>query len=312
MDNFYNLHDRALRAIAGRPLPDVIIRTRAIVGPPLENLEGEAHDGLAALKKGVRPTAQQVAALEAIIRSMRPSLLSNSGQVDPLPAEAEPVFADWSRFLQHVLPHLYTIGRIDRVSRNALPAEPYGTGFLIAPDLVLTNRHVVTLLSGGTDIINAGDAEVRFRYEYNAPDEAAVQVAGVARFHDEEDAAVLRLASSEQLRDRTPLPWSKAPPRVSDALSVIGYPSRDKRNPLFADRIFGDKLDVKRIAPGELIGARHSAIYHDCSTLGGNSGSPVVDMKSGLVVGLHRDGAFLARNEAVSATALQSFISRPT
>jgi endonuclease G len=91
---------------------------------------------------------------------------------------------------------------------------------------------------------------------------------------------------------------------------VVGYPSEESRNrnPLFVDTIFGGKLSVKRLAPGEFIGSKRGALFHDCSTLGGNSGSPVVEMTTGAVVGLHRDGSFLARNEAVGTEVLGDFV----
>jgi len=310
MDAYNDLYNRALRAIAGRPLETVVERTRAIVGPPLKDLEGDAQAGLAALKQGIKPTSAQVAALQAIVRSMRPSALSRAGIVDSLPPEAQPVFPSWPDFAQLIVPHLYTVGRVDRKSGGALPPDPYGTGFLITPELFLTNHHVVTQLSGGTDVVNSGEAEIRFVQEYNSPDEAAVPVIEVLRFHEEEDAAILRLAPTKILEERKPLSWSNALADAGDHIAVVGYPFPDStRNPLFVDQIFGaNKLGVKRLAPGELIGARKGIIYHDCSTLGGNSGSPVLDMKNGSVVGLHRDGYFLARNEALSAAALQEFV----
>jgi S1-C subfamily serine protease len=272
-------------------------------------LEGDARDGLEALKRGKKPTAQQVAALQAIIRSMRPSALSRGGSIDPLPAEATPVFPNWPGFVAAITPHLYTIGRVDRIRSGALAPDPFGTGFLLPSGLFLTNHHVVTLLSGGTDVINPGEAEVRFVQEYNAPDEAAVPVIEVCQFHEEEDAAILRLERDPRLDGRKPLSWSTAPLNESDQIVVVGYPSLDTiRNPLFASTIFGGRLNVKRLAPGEMIGSRRGALYHDCSTLGGNSGSPLVDIKTGAVVGLHRDGYFMARNEAVSAGALQGFV----
>jgi S1-C subfamily serine protease len=309
MEPYNNLHARALRAIAGRPLDTIVVQTRAIVGPRLQNLEGDAHDGLEAFKKGRRPTAQQVAALQAIVRAMRPSALSHEGKVDALPPEAQPVFADWTAFVASIVPHLYTIGRVDRKAKGVKPPDPYGTGFLLTPDLFLTNHHVVTKLSDGIDIIDPGDAEVRFVQEHGAPDEPAVPVMEVHRFHQDEDAAILRLAPSKELEKRKPLPWSTTPLADSVHVVVVGYPSADSRNPLFIDTIFGGKLSVKRLAPGEFIGTKRDAVFHDCSTLGGNSGSPVVDMKAGAVVGLHRDGSFLARNEAIGADALRDFVS---
>ena len=298
-----------MRAIAGRPITTVVEKTRAIVAPPLKDLEGEAQAGLAALKTGHRPTANHIAALQAIVRAMRPSCLSNAGVIDPLPDMARPVFSEWPDFSRDIAPYLYTVGRVDRKRASPLPADPYGTGFLVSDDLFLTNHHVVTQLSGGTDVINSGDVEIRFIQEYNAPDEPAVPVVGVSEFHPDEDAALLRLSPTSELRTRKPLRWSENALAESSHVAVVGYPFPDtSRNPLFMEQIFGNKLGVKRLAPGEVIGGRKSSIFHDCSTLGGNSGSPVVDTKTCSVVGLHRDGFFLARNEAIGTDVLRDFV----
>jgi len=308
MEIYNDLYGRALRAIAGRPINTIVARTRAIVGPRLQNLEGDAHDGLAALKGGQRPTAQQVAALQAIVRAMRPSVLSREGKLDALPTEAEAVFPKWEAFVALILPHLYTIGRVDRKATGVKPPDPFGTGFLLTPDLFLTNHHVITQLTDGTDTIDPGSVEVRFVQEYGAPDEPAVSVAEIYGFHPDEDAAILRLAPSATLQNRKPLSWSTTLLADSANIVVVGYPFADSRNPLFVETIFGGRLGVKRLGPGEFIGTKRGAIFHDCSTLGGNSGSPVVEMTTGKVVGLHSDGAFLARNEAVGAEALQDFV----
>jgi endonuclease G len=53
-----------------------------------------------------------------------------------------------------------------------------------------------------------------------------------------------------------------------------------------------------------------AAFDHDCSTLGGNSGSPIVSLKTGYVVGVHREGFFLERNVAVRSNCIQSFVSK--
>jgi V8-like Glu-specific endopeptidase len=45
---------------------------------------------------------------------------------------------------------------------------------------------------------------------------------------------------------------------------------------------------------------------HDCSTLGGSSGSPVLDAATGLVIGVHKSGMFAVRNGAVASAALFS------
>ena len=41
-------------------------------------------------------------------------------------------------------------------------------------------------------------------------------------------------------------------------------------------------------------------MFHDCSTLGGVSGSCVVDLDSNQVIGLHFAGLYMQYNEAVA------------
>lgn len=46
-------------------------------------------------------------------------------------------------------------------------------------------------------------------------------------------------------------------------------------------------------------------LTHDCSTLGGNSGSAVVDLDTHQVVGLHFGGKYLTGNSAHVLSTLQ-------
>ena len=71
---------------------------------------------------------------------------------------------------------------------------------------------------------------------------------------------------------------------VGRKVYVIGYPAWDGRrnDPEPMRRIFSEIYNVKRLQPGEISGATVEAfeIFHDCSTLGGNSGSPVIDLET--------------------------------
>ena len=74
--------------------------------------------------------------------------------------------------------------------------------------------------------------------------------------------------------------------------------------------IFTGIYDVKRLQPGQITGnfALRKIFYHDCSTLGGNSGSCVIGLDDHKVLGLHCGGRYLGRNEAV---ALGLFVDDP-
>jgi hypothetical protein len=98
---------------------------------------------------------------------------------------------------------------------------------------------------------------------------------------------------------------------------VLGYPAPDYRNDVAVQRsIFGDRYFVKRMQPGAGMPPPAGAIFrmepcstgaeqedvmfHDASTLGGNSGSCVVDLESNQVMGLHFAGQYMQYNEAVA------------
>jgi hypothetical protein len=62
-----------------------------------------------------------------------------------------------------------------------------------------------------------------------------------------------------------------------------------------------DIYNVKRLQPGtttELV-PEQNVMKHDCSTLGGNSGSPVFDLTDHRVLGLHFGGRYGFGNYAV-------------
>ncbi|MBV9123215.1 MAG: trypsin-like peptidase domain-containing protein, partial [Planctomycetes bacterium] len=75
---------------------------------------------------------------------------------------------------------------------------------------------------------------------------------------------------------------------------VLGYPQEDATyreedlRPVLG--AFTNLLGVKRLSPGELVEMNDGILYHDCSTLGGSSGSPVIDLESQEVLGVHYCG----------------------
>jgi S1-C subfamily serine protease len=268
-------------------------------------LQGLAQEALKLLDKGEHPSPSQLAALEEVIRSMRPSLLSKAGQLPQIDPEIASCFKHWDLFCSSVRPFIYSIGRIDMA-----PDKGVGTGFLVAPDLLVTNEHVLDYLSKGTYVLEKGQAIVRFKYEYGLPDdEAPVPVIRVRAVHPSLDMALLQLDNKKLPRERPPLTIDPSDISVNSPVVAIGYPFNDpERNPLFIGAVFGNQFGVKRAAPGEIIGTGVDSVYHDCSTLGGNAGSPILSMKTASVVGIHKEGRFRYRNGAVNAAALDDFV----
>jgi S1-C subfamily serine protease len=301
------LQARAERWVVHDDRSQLVARVRAIVGPSGDELATRggaaqlAADALAALKQAQTPTPVQLAALETMIRIMRPCPRCMNGELEPLAPESEPDFPLWPAFREKVQPFLRSVGRINDSGGNGI-----GTGFLVRENVLATNHHVLIALSHGTDVLQRGQATVLFVHELNTPDEPAVDITSVLAVHPTLDAVLLKV---EAPAARAPLNINVAPAAEGEPVAAIGYPFKDPiRNPLFADAIFGDQYGVKRAAPGEVIGIAPAAVYHDCSTLGGNSGSPILSLADATVVGLHRDGYFTYRNEAVDGPALDAFV----
>jgi endonuclease G, mitochondrial len=203
------------------------------------------------------------------------------------------------------------IGRVEVPSSPILPYS--GTGFVVGRDLIATNRHVAQLFSQGLGLTiryRAGDAAIDFKRQIDAPDDdrtAYLWVRAVEMIHPYWDMALLRVDGLPT--DRTLRLSVKSPEELIDhKVVVIGYPARDDRSDLaLQDRVFSRTYNVKRLQPG-FIRARAeiqsfennvNAMTHDASTLGGNSGSAVIDIDSGDIVALHFAGEYLKANYAV-------------
>jgi endonuclease G, mitochondrial len=203
---------------------------------------------------------------------------------------------------------------VGRVEVPSSPILPYaGTGFVVGRDLIATNRHVAQLFSQGLGLTiryRAGAAAIDFKRQIDAPDDdraAYLSVRAVEMIHPYWDMALLRVDGLPT--DRMLTLSVKSPEELIDhKVVVIGYPARDDRSDFaLQDRVFNGTYNVKRLQPG-FIRARAeiqsfennvNAMTHDASTLGGNSGSAVIDIDSGDVVALHFAGEYLRANYAV-------------
>src|SRR5262245_45625577 len=304
---------RANRAFGGHRVEEAVVKVRAIVGvPKIPEAEVAAQAAWDKLRAGKAPTAPELAALEFVIRMMRPAPLSQKGELAPLPSvagsstyNAETTKA-WDQFRQKVKPLLYSIGRLDRADG---PDAEVGTGFLVDGDLVLTNRHVVSDLSMGADELEKGQAFITFYQEAGTvdPEDNRFPITGVVALHSRLELALLRV----ELPAPRPQPkFEDAPAAKATEVAAIGYPFKDARNPLFVDAVFGSNYGVKRAALGEITGVSGERVFHDCSTLGGNSGSPIFSLASACVVGVHYTGRFMYRNEAVGAAEAAHFVAQ--
>jgi endonuclease G len=210
-----------------------------------------------------------------------------------------------------------SIGRIEIPEHPQLPYA--GTGFVVGDGLMMTNRHVAQLFSEGlgehglTFRTGLEQVQVDFRREVIPSTPAPLRIVEVLMIHPFWDMALLRV---EGLGPHRPLRLEAIDPAALGErdVVVVGYPALDTRNDFaLQNRIFRGVFEIKRLQPGKLRGRRQTlsfgnqvlAMTHDSSTLGGNSGSAVIDVQTGSVLGLHFGGVYRDANFGVPAFELK-------
>ncbi|MER8645033.1 MULTISPECIES: DNA/RNA non-specific endonuclease [unclassified Mesorhizobium] len=209
------------------------------------------------------------------------------------------------------------IGRIELPNHPTLPYG--GTGFVVGPRLLMTNRHVAEtfaegLGTSGLNFIQGLEAGIDFLKERGLPATAYLQVLRVAMIHPHWDMALLEVEGLPAIRQHLRLSTLDPGAMTGKEVAVIGYPTFDIRNPAdIQNDVFAGVYGIKRLQPGKIreIAAVDTyynrvvdAALHDSSTLGGNSGSCVLDLETGDVLGLHFGGRYAVANYCVPAGAL--------
>jgi V8-like Glu-specific endopeptidase len=287
----------------------VLDDTKAIVGPA--NVPGfleRAHAAYAALRAGEPVDSQDLAALEDVLRLRRPALVCKAdGSIRRADDALRSVFPGWDAFARAVEPRLSGVARLDVLHWSG-ETWHVGTGFLVRPDVLLTNRHVLSELTGASMELRAGIAVARFGYLQGAVAIEDVAVTEVIAYSWTADLALLRLGT-EQPAERV-AEVADEELKVGQEIAVIGHPADDNREHHFKALIFGERFGLKHASPG-IVTRRHppgDQLEHDASTLKGNSGSPVFDLASAKVVGVHFSGSFFEANTAEGVATTRQFV----
>lgn len=291
-----------------------ILSDRGTDSPGLEST-GVAREGF-----------EMDAVLEAVVRSeLRPAYYMSRDKIIHDPANDQEIFVSDESFeakdqlldLQSALEtgakqvgHVRIFGGFRRFA---------GTGWLLDEDLLVTNRHVAELFVrqsefGGSHIPSS------IRVELDSLDQIQTSRSDVDRStatsllepiyiarEREPDVAIFKV-------DRAfvdPIPLAETPIGEDAFVGVVGYPARDVRDNTVAliDTFFGDKFDLKRFSPGQIIGAEDAVLFHDASTLGGSSGSAIFTFEQEpKIAGLHFGGLPNERNAAVPAHVIRSIL----
>ena len=283
--NSPELEDAVRRAIAKGDLPGVTAelpdRTRSDVERDVGRLEGLVPLG----------------SLEAIVQRVgRPPLLIRN---DAVVLEELPDFPPGTEAkITSAEPFIPSVGRVEFLN---FAMSWGGTGWVIGADgdsrLVATNRHVAQLVTkrtadGRGTFLRSPLSGARYGVSLDFKEEVGslsaqarpFSVAEVVYLADDAapDIAVLRIAGDGLPQ---PLPLAEdGPAEEGELVAIVGYPAFDSRNNVDDQaRYFQDLFDVKRFAPGKVMQPLSgvTTLRHDCTTLGGNSGSPLISIDRG-------------------------------
>lgn len=287
--------------------------------------------GLAPETVGEGPQRPTDIVVETIVREGRPALTIKDNVIveagPEIEAAAKPIAKRLKDAASIINPIIPLVGRIDVLNH---PSNlPYvGTGWLVDTDVVITNRHVAELIAR-TDskdfrfrldgFGNPLSVSLDYYHERETDHSAVAQVLRVIWIETDPakaDIAFIQVGRRSDGLAPGQIDLADADPVENTDVAVVGYPARAPSHIVpdqaRMDAIYGGVYDVKRIAPG-LIGANSEGwMTHDCTTLGGNSGSVVLDMKTGRALGLHFAGLYLIENYAVPVSVVREYLrTRP-
>ncbi|NQW54861.1 MAG: DNA/RNA non-specific endonuclease [Rhodospirillales bacterium] len=295
--------------------PAMAVASGGLESMPIVPTRADAMEGLKKLSLGQQPSAIEMAGMEAIILpDLRPAMTIVDGDFTVTHPLWMPIFTPEVRTrMRQAIP---SIGRIEMPGNTRYPYG--GTGFVVGKGLIMTNRHVAEIFARGigdrhVGFIPGAAASINFGREDNGDDGINFRVRRIIMIHPYWDMALLAVDSDSSLPSPLKLSLHDARDLSDRDIAVVGYPAFDSRNSTdVQNKVMDGLYNVKRLQPGELKGGKATASFgkvlraatHDCSTLGGNSGSALVDLTTGEVLALHFGGEYKKQNYAVPAAAL--------
>ena len=265
-----------------------------IVGPDGTDGDVVARDVLRRMSEAQNPTQHELLLVRSYL-SGRPVIAVGTTPSSEGGWDAE-LLDLYGRRIDSIAQLARSVGVIETI----IDSSPAGaaTGFLVDDKMLVTNAHVVRELAAGTD---DSAPVVRFPSRGSEP---AVQATfdRVRLINGRADIAFVSLA---QWTGRQPaaLKFARGPVDDRTQIAVVGYPQIDgDLPPLLTKNLFGPQVGKESVSPGRVL-RRYatSSFEHDCTTAGGNSGSPVVRLFDGAVLGVHRGGALYESNLATAS-----------
>ena len=150
----------------------------------------------------------------------------------------------------------------DRTRESDLVLVGQGTGFVVAPEMLLTNRHVVTMDDDAQSVAD----EVRVTV-LKADRSTAVLRGTVKAVCPTDDLAIVHIPGLES----APIPLRQTPARLADEIAILGFPQAEQT---------GDDL---KFVSGRIGAASAERLMFDCVANQGNSGGPVMSRQGDAV-----------------------------
>lgn len=246
--------------------------------------------------------------LEAIIITTRPVLLIYKNEIDfnsLNDGKWEDRLRKSEEKIEKVIP---SVGRVE-IIREPFRADEgrkefmVGTCFAITKNLVLTNHHVAIAFCDQRGFIpDYRKVYVDFSEEYGNDPDQELRVKRVVDMDETLDYAVMEIETGGRKLKPLSLCSSREEARLTDLddsenhphVFTIGYPAYTIRDNVDRQRaVFDNIFEVKRLSAGRVRGVEgfnRTRLRGDYTTLKGNSGSPVLHLKTGKVIGLHHAG----------------------
>ena len=274
---------------------------------------GGARAGL----ESMRSPDESVGLESIILKRTRPVLAIRDN--DPVLKFVDQADSEiWQARLTKARPLLDSaIRSVGRIDLQGARLDWVGTGWLVAENILVTNRHVArefAVRKGDGYTFQIGlnglmSADIDFLQEIDNPAQLIFKL--IKPLHIEEEPGpdlsffeVEITSGNAKLAKPIELASEIA---ATQNVATIGYPAYDSRipEPDLMENIFGKTYNKKRLSPGGITEVQPTLLLHTCTTLGGNSGSAVIDLDSGKALGLHFSGSFLATNYAVRADVVK-------
>lgn len=268
-------------------------------------------------------------ALETIVRGERPVLFIENGRpvktgasLDGL--EAETLADDVIAASDMLATRLMSVGRID-VRLSSGKTAHLGTGWFVANDVIVTNSHVAREFAerSGTKFQfktfrDGRQIESLLNTALESEDQAVphrvFDLSEVLFIHpneQSEDIAFFRVKWPEGTTSPGPI-LIKRRVEEESKVCVLGYPGRGSTKDIpdqeWMDEIFQRRYGIKRVSPGLVTEVQGITVLYDSTTLGGHSGSVVLDLATGEAVALHHSGIYEKSNYGLGAGTLARYV----